>query len=410
MDDTKPPLSSTPSPSGEVEAASENADPSLSHEKRKLSSANFVIPKPQILSHQDLDAWKKSTTYADLTAFILRLSESIKGLAAPLRKFDQNELEKLSFEYLMEQGADCNSTIVERLEKILLLLQKWASEIPPVENQKSRFGNPAFRTWHEKVSDKTLPLLLSYLQIPEASAEELHPYLRESFGNSTRIDYGTGHEAHFISFLFCLEMVSMVTKEHYPDLVLVVFRRYMSLMRTLQLNYWLEPAGSHGVWGLDDYHFLPFLFGSSQLIDHKYLKPRSILQKDIVENFADQFLYMECIQFINSVKTESLIWHSPMLNDICGVKTWKKVNEGMVKMYQGEVLGKYPIMQHFLFGSLIPFSSLSHGEEEEEGGHHHHSNCSHDAPKGAQKELPTCCISRLPSAVAAKRLHKIPFD
>eukprot|EP01094_Clydonella_sp_ATCC50884_P001775 TRINITY_DN11328_c0_g1_i2.p2 TRINITY_DN11328_c0_g1~~TRINITY_DN11328_c0_g1_i2.p2 ORF type:complete len:120 (+),score=28.72 TRINITY_DN11328_c0_g1_i2:118-477(+) len=116
----------------------------------------------------------------------------------------------------------------------------------------------------------------------------------------------------------------------------------------------LEPAGTHGVWSLDDYHFLPFYFGAAQLIDHRLIKPMSIHQSEIRENFGDDYMYLSCIDFIHKAKTGPFGEHSPILNDISGVPKWSKVNSGMMKMYKVEVLSKKPIMQHFLFGYILP--------------------------------------------------------
>jgi len=102
--------------------------------------------------------------------------------------------------------------------------------------------------------------------IPSEYVMEVSDYFLASFGDFFRIDYGTGHEAAMAAWLYCLHSRGIFQDEDREDLVLQVFVRYVGVMRRLQQTYWLEPAGSHGVWGLDDYHFLPFLWGASQLI------------------------------------------------------------------------------------------------------------------------------------------------
>ena len=43
-----------------------------------------------------------------------------------------------------------------------------------------------------------------------------------------------------------------------------------------------------------------------------------------------------------------------MINDISAVGSWQRVNNGMCKMYFAEVMDKFPVMQHMLFGSVLP--------------------------------------------------------
>lgn len=79
------------------------------------------------------------------------------------------------------------------------------------------------------------------------------------------------------------------------------------------------------------------------------------------------YLYLEAVQFVKVVKKGALAETSPMLNDISGVPKWDKVNSGMFKMYQAEVLGKVPIMQHFLFGTIVQFPEMGSTEKSSSG-------------------------------------------
>lgn len=253
--------------------------------------------------------------------------------------------------------------------------------------------------------------------VQEDYVMEVTDYFIASFGDFFRIDYGTGHEAHFAVWLMCLFKLDIFDgHQDRTDAVLCVFNRYIKLMRRLQKTYWLEPAGSHGVWGLDDYHFLPFLWGAAQLIDHPVIKPKSILDEDILEEFHEKYMYLACIRAIMQVKTAGLAWNSPMLNDISAVKTWEKVNQGLIRMYKVEVLGKLPIMQHMLFGRLLAFEPSS---PQQPGQEPPSSQIPIAGPMHIHSMRGDCCGNPIPSVYAAaqdekarnqRKLRTLPFD
>lgn len=66
---------------------------------------------------------------------------------------------------------------------------------------------------------------------------ELGEYLKDAFGNATRIDYGTGHESNFVAFLCCLYVLGAVGNEDLGVLVARVFPRYDQICTWLCYEY-----------------------------------------------------------------------------------------------------------------------------------------------------------------------------
>jgi len=245
---------------------------------------------------------------------------------------------------------------IQSLLDMLERLNELIDENPPFPQEPGavRFGNKAFVGWFEK-KDEFIDQKMNEI-FPEAGIE-LGMYFKESFGNVTRIDYGTGHETNFLCFLACLDHIEYT--KSYKELILAVFQRYLLLCRRLQIDYRMEPAGSHGVHSLDDFQFLCFLFGSVQMGCQNELQPSDFAIAPTVEKYADKYMFLQAIQHINRVKTGPFSEHSNTLWGVSGCQLWDKVQNGMMKMYKAEVLGKFPVMQHFYFGSILTLEPVS---------------------------------------------------
>lgn len=108
-------------------------------------------------------------------------------------------------------------------------------QVPPKEG-KMRFGNTAFKEFHSKVCDlneKFVDKLLTFLKVEKTCALELSTYLNESYGDNSRIDYGTGHELNFMVFLFCVNKLKPYDKNEYEALIHKVFYDYIFTMRKI---------------------------------------------------------------------------------------------------------------------------------------------------------------------------------
>lgn len=296
---------------------------------------SFKTPTKRINTHDDLNNFLSSPAHTTLTSFLTLLNASV----TPISTSPPTDYHKL-----FTNSPDIQvSPQVQQVISLVDDLNTLIDQVPPEEGPR-RFGNKAFRAWNTLVAEqinsddglleKYLPS--SLLDLPGAK-DELKCYLLHSFGSPQRLDYGTGHELNFLAFLCALYLLRFFTpNSDEPALATKLLTSYLRLIRNLVKTYNLEPAGSHGVWGLDDHSFLPYIFGSAQFTTcpvggrpaRGVPKTDVVTKKEIVDEWRERNLYMGAIGFINDVKTGPFWEHSPILYDVSGVPGgWAKINQ-----------------------------------------------------------------------------------
>lgn len=349
---------------------------------------NISPPVKRIQSDADLQHWRTTKAYHNVALTVARLGEAAVGKAT-------------RWPIPSPSSSISRFESVDAVARLLLQLRTWVRDIKPREGAQ-RFGNLAFRDWGARLEEKNDALhheLFEKHPSLKPYIVELKAYLADSFGSFVRIDYGSGHEVNFVAWLaylirlgffgedFIAEDDTTLSLPHEveSDIALLLIPMYLDVVWSLQDTYGLEPAGSHGVWGLDDYQFLPYILGAAQLRQQTMYKPSQISlpshkpssartassgpssritpgellsfipRDDSSSSPSPPFanLFTSSIARIHALKTGPFFEHSPLLYDIStSVPNWKKVSSGMMKMWDNEVVGKRPVVQHFVFGGV----------------------------------------------------------
>jgi serine/threonine-protein phosphatase 2A activator len=144
---------------------------------------SFSIPQRRIITLEDLKHFHTSSTYHEIINFVSQCSQAIRGLpiSHPVKV----------------------TPMVTSLVSLLDQIETMVNDTPADETMGSRFGNPSFRLFYDKLS-VWIPSYLNQIGLPSAAIPEVAKYLEKSFGDRKRIDYGTGHEVNFVAFLYVL--------------------------------------------------------------------------------------------------------------------------------------------------------------------------------------------------------------
>ncbi|XP_050430705.1 serine/threonine-protein phosphatase 2A activator-like [Adelges cooleyi] len=277
---------------------------------------------------RDMFEWECSEAFGDIVAFMRQMNEEVQGTVQS----------KITIACSDQSTKPPWSSRVQMVLDILNNVHAWATHNQSDIN--SGYSPVSlFQKFHKMLhSDGHTLIVQMYGAIGSHLTVELPVYLKQSFGAPENMEYGIQHEISFTMFLIILYKLNFLTPLDEPYVVCLLFDNSRS-------------------FGLNDYHYLPFLWGSAQLIENKCnILPISIDETRTAKLYKSDFIFMDCLHNLHSLKQSEPFWkHSYQLWSLKSLSNWEKVNQGLMEMFKRDLLNNYDIVKHLVFGESLGF-------------------------------------------------------
>ncbi|XP_016972084.1 serine/threonine-protein phosphatase 2A activator [Drosophila rhopaloa] len=300
-------------------------------------------PVKQVRSLEDLDRWVRSQAYHDAVAYISNTSRAIQG-------------HRLSRDFPVSEQMRRLCEIFDGLEHLLVEHTPRAEESStevPTGQVKSQF----YRIWMRDMFQHVFSKLNEAIRANCKHINELGQYLRRSFGNVTSLDFGPANELMFLFFLCGLFRAGILLAKDTVAAALLLFDRYIHLVRRLVATYAL-PIAKDPMCSIDDYYFLPYLWGAAQLSLEAPFTPMQCDLARVVEGHRQDYMMVDLIEHLQKTRGGQLSQVAFQLWSILSMPTWPQVYRGFERNYIDQVLCSTQTVQQAIFCELMSFESV----------------------------------------------------
>ncbi|KAH8292277.1 hypothetical protein KR054_008036, partial [Drosophila jambulina] len=299
-------------------------------------------PVKQMRGDSDLLHWVRSQAYRDLIGYINNTSIVLQGYRQT-GSFPVSEV--------MHKLCD----MFDVLERPLAQYMTKHSISPPGKKSGS------YRAWLRHMFPTVLNQLAGAISAEKCKhIHELGEYLRRSFGNAVTHEFGPGNELMFLFFLCGLFRANILQGRDTVAAVLMLFSRYINVVRRLIVIYAL-PMASKPRCALEDYFFVAYIWGAAQLCLDAPFTPLQCDQPKEIESYRQDYIMVNLIENLPG-KGGSLSQNAFQLWCILSVPKWPDVYRGLERCYINHILASFHTVENAIFSELMSFDVVAADE------------------------------------------------